>query len=229
MGKASRLARRQGFGRPVRTYRQAFPLWFHLLFVAMIVIIVGATAVNQNLGIGTKVWGASIPLVLLVVVWWLLCDVRLVLCEAGLIVGRFFPGMSPYVIPYRALEPRGMTCVSNVGRLSAVTGRSYGSTLFYLPQSGRGLVFDGPLPAQARSRSSVVAHGFDTSADTVRGGKLWAFAYRGRPEELIATLQQGLVAQQVPHAEQLAQVALPERGTGANRAEARSRINGFAH
>lgn len=211
MGKAARLARRQGFGRPVRTYRQAFPLWFTLLFVGMIVIIVGATALNPNLGIGTKVVGASVPLVLLAIAWWLLCDVRLVLCEGGLLIGRFFPFLAPYAIGYRAIEPRGVTCVSDVGRLPRVTGRTYGSTLFHFPQSRRGIVLDGPLPAQARVRGGAVSQVLDTGADTVRGGKLWAFAYRGAPEQLVSALQQGMLAQQVPHAQLLPQAALPER------------------
>ena len=65
MGKASRLAAGQGLGRPVRTYRQVFPLWFPMLFVAMVVVIAGATAVNPNLGIGVKLAGAAVPLLAL--------------------------------------------------------------------------------------------------------------------------------------------------------------------
>lgn len=228
MGKASRIASRHVLGRVVRTYRMAVPVWFHLLFAAMLVLIVGATALNPNLGIGVKLAGVAVPLVVLAMLWGLISDVRMVLCEGGMVVGRFFPLLSPYAIDYRALEPRGVTCVSDVGRFSAVSGRSFGSTLFYFPQSRCGLVLDGPLPAQARTRTSSIAQAFDTSADTVRGGKLWAFAYRGRPEELIDVLGRGLAARQVPYAQEFARTALPERSVGSGREEARSRINGFA-
>lgn len=211
MGRAARIAQTQGLGRPVRTYRQAFPLWFPALFVVMAVVIVGATALNPTLGVGVKAAGAAVPLVALGVIWWVIADVRLVLCEGGILVGRFFPLLTPYAFPYRAIEPRGVTCVSDVGRLPSATGRTYGSTLFHLPQSRRGLVLDGPLPAQARVRGGAVSQVMDTGADTVRGGKLWAFAYRGAPEELVSTLQRGMLAQQVPHAEALPRIALPER------------------
>ena len=221
MSKAARISGRAGLGRPVRTYRQAFPLWFHLLFAVMIVVIIGATALNPNLGIGVKAAGAAVPLVVLGLIWWVICDVRMVLCEGGLLVGRFFPLLTPYAIPYRAIEPRGVTCVSDLGRLPSVTGRTYGSTLFHFPQSRRGLVLDGPLPAQARLRGGAVSQVMDTGADTVRGGKLWAVAYRGAPEELVATLQRGMLAQQVPYAEALPGAALPERAVAAG-------VNGLA-
>lgn len=228
MGKAARIARRHGLGGVVRTYRQALPFWFHPLFAGIIVVILGALALNQNLGIGTKIAGASVPVLFTLVVWWLLADVRMVLCEGGILIGRFFPLLSPYVIAYRAIEPRGVTCVSDVGKLPVATGHSFGSTLFYFLQSGRGLVFDGPPAAQARTRSAVLAPMLDSAVDTVRGGKLWAFAYRGAPEELVSHLQQGMRSQRVPYADALPGCALPERPIGTDPSEARSRINGLA-
>ena len=63
MGRAARIAQTQGLGRPVRTYRQAFQLWFPALFVVMAVVIVGATALNPDLGTGVKAAGAAVPLV----------------------------------------------------------------------------------------------------------------------------------------------------------------------
>ena len=206
MGRAARIAQTQGLGRPVRTYRQAFPLWFPALFVVMAVVIVGATALNPDLGTGVKAAGAAVPLVVLGVIWWVITDVRMVLCEGGILMGSFAPLLSPYAIPYRQIEPHGVTCVSDVGRLPSVTGRTYGSSLFHFPQSRRGLVLAGPPPAQARSRGVAASQVSGTGA-----GTLWAFAYRGAPEELISLLQQGMLAQHVPHAEMLPQIALPER------------------
>lgn len=116
MGRAARIAQTQGLGRPVRTYRQAFPLWFPALFVVMAVVIVGATELNPDLGIGVKAAGAAVPLVVLGVIWWVITDVRMVLCEGGILMGRFAPLLSPYAIPYRQIEPHGVTCVSDVGR-----------------------------------------------------------------------------------------------------------------
>lgn len=108
--------------------------------------------------------------------------------------------------PYRAIEPRGETCVSDVGRLPRVTGRTYGSTLFHVPQSRRGIVLDSLLPAQARVRGAPSPR----SWGQVRGGNLWASAYRGVPEQLVSALQQGMLSQEVPHAQLLPQAALPE-------------------
>lgn len=228
MSKAARLARRHGLGPPVRTYRQSFPLWWHLLWIAMALVILVSVGVNQNLDGLTKAWGAAIPLLVGLVLWWLLTDVRLVLCEGGVVIGRFFPLLSPSVIPYGAIEPRGVTCVSDVGRFSKVSGREFGSTLFSFPQSRRGLLFDGPPAKAVRRRSGALASMFDSPPDTVRGGKLWAFAYRGRPEDLLAVMHRGMVGVGVPFAEALPGAALPERGVGASRDEARARINGFA-
>lgn len=129
---------------------------------------------------------------------------------------------------YRDLEPRGVTCVSDVGRMSQATGRGFGSTLFYFPQSRRGIIVDGPTAPQARPREAPLASMFDSAPDTVRGGKLWAFAYRGDPQELVGLLQQGFVAARHPHARAVAQVALPERSVGTSKEEARTRINGYA-
>lgn len=228
MGKAARIARRHGLGGVVRTYRQAFPLWFHPLFAGIIVVILGALALNQDLEIGTRIAGASVPVLFTLVVWWFLADVRMVLCEGGILIGRFFPLMAPYAIPYRAIEPRGVTCVSDVGRLPVATGRTFGSTLFHVAHSRRGIVLDGPPATQARTRSAVMAQVFDSSAaDTVRGGTLWAFAYRGAPEQLASLLQQGLRAQGVPFADALPSAALPERQIGTDRSQARRRINGL--
>lgn len=228
MGKAARIARRRGLGRPLHSYRQAFPPWWHLLFVGIVLVIVAAVSLNQTVPVAGKIAGISVPLLATGIAWWVLTDVRLVLCEGGLLIGRFFPGMPPFAIPYRAIEPRGVTCVEDIGRFSRATGRSYGSTLFYFPQSRRGILVDGPTAAQAREGSSLGGGMFDTAADTVRGGKIWAFAYSGRPEVITAQLQQGLAAQGVPYAEALQSVALPERSVGASPQEARERINGLA-
>lgn len=124
MGKAARLARRHALGRPLRTYRQAFPLWWHLLWIAMALVILVAVGVNQNLNLLTKAWGAAIPLLVGLVLWWLLSDVRMVLCEGGLLIGRFFPLLRPSAIPYGMVEPRGVTCVQDVGRFSKCPGAS---------------------------------------------------------------------------------------------------------
>lgn len=144
MGRAARIARRHGLGGVVRTYRQALPFWFHPLSLGIIVVILGALALNQDLGIGAKIAGASVPVLFTLIAWWMLADVRMVLCEGGIVIGRFFPLLAPYVVPYGAIEPRGVTCVSDVGRLRVATGRSYGSTLFHFAHSRRGVVFDGP-------------------------------------------------------------------------------------
>lgn len=228
MGRAARIARRHGLGGVVRTYRQALPFWFHPLFLGIIVVILGALALNQDLGIGAKIAGASVPVLFTLIAWWMLADVRMVLCEGGIVIGRFFPLLAPYVVPYGAIEPRGVTCVSDVGRLRVATGRSYGSTLFHFAHSRRGVVFDGPPAARARTRNVLLASSFDTAADTVRGGTLWAFAYRGSPDQLIAHLQNGLRAQGVPFADALPATALPERQIGTDPSEARTSINGLA-
>ncbi|EWS82434.1 hypothetical protein BF93_10485 [Brachybacterium phenoliresistens] len=85
------------------------------------------------------------------------------------------------------------------------------------------------LATRREAEGSALGGGmFDTAADTVRGGKMWAFAYSGHPEVITAQLQQGLAAQGVPHAEALQGVALPERSVGASPQGARARINGLA-
>ncbi|UEJ83851.1 hypothetical protein Bra3105_05930 [Brachybacterium halotolerans subsp. kimchii] len=221
--KATRVSHRAGLGRPLRTVHQAWPLWWWLLWIGILVVILGAVSVNPNLGAGTKVAGASAPVLATLVAGWLLSDKRLVVCEGGLLIGGFFPFRLPFAIRWQEIEPRGVTSVSDIGRLASVTGRSQGSTLFLLPQSRAGILLDGPLAPRARLRGDGSIGAFDTAPDTVRGGKLWAFAHRMPPEQLVHLLTERLSAASVPHAASLPDAALPPRSIARG-----GRINGLA-
>lgn len=70
MGKAARIARRSGLGRPARTYRQVFPVWWYLLLLGAAMVCIVAVAANQNLGWGTKLAGLSVPLLFLLPTGW---------------------------------------------------------------------------------------------------------------------------------------------------------------
>lgn len=194
----------------------------------MALVCILAVSVNSTLSVGVKLVGLAVPFVIGAILCWMISDRRLVICEGGVIVGGFFPGLAPFAMPHAAIEPRGVTCVSDVGRLVRLTGEQFGSTLLCFPQSRRGIVFDGPFAGDVRIRRALLADAMDSRVpNTVRGGKLWAVATTGSAERLVATWQQAMIAAGVSAAEQMAAVALPERSVGSTPQEAAQRVNGF--
>ncbi|MFC0672734.1 hypothetical protein [Brachybacterium hainanense] len=206
MSSAARHARAHDLGRVLRVYRMARPLPSFVLELGIAAAI--GLGIHLLSGLLLPAVGAGLLVLLLVEV---LGDVRLVVCERGLLIGRLLPGCSPYRLRYSEIDPRGVACVRDVGRCARATGRSYGSTLFSPRGSRRGVLLDGPVAAAARTRSFSVASLFDTPPDTGRGGKIWAFAYAGRPEALIDLLGEAMLAAGRADAAALRESALPER------------------
>jgi len=154
---------------------------------------------------------------------------RLLVCERGLILGSFAPGMRPYVARYDQIVPGSLVPVTGARRYAKETeqrGLSF-STVRRSGWTRQGIHFVGPSPRDARRHRAKIGMVLDPPPLTFDGRWAW-FAGTGttQPQRVTATIAQAAGA---AGAIQLAQAtaAAPVRELSGNPVDAPQHLPGF--
>lgn len=152
MGRTRWLCRKYPnvLGRPVRTFRQAFPLWMHLLFLGLWLLIMAFAGYNP---LTSGSWGVAAAVTLGVYgIFYVVADYRLVVCERGIIIGHFLSRRFCEVMAYPEISPRTVRQWTNCGRALSKTVFGPWHPIWYaLLGSRKGITFVGPLMDSAGS------------------------------------------------------------------------------
>ncbi|MCB7135734.1 hypothetical protein [Cellulosimicrobium marinum] len=141
---------------------------------------------------------------------WFIGSEKVLVLENGLVVGSFAPFLRPYVVPFGEVDAWSVQAVDRFARLGRMAaGQGLSSTGRGALWSRSAVVFVGPSAVVARRHRARVAGTLDVPEPSVRGGTLWWFATRGRPDRLVHALAAAMVAAGVPGGDGVAARALP--------------------
>ena len=172
----------------------------------------------------TVVFGVLLGLALLYV-----GNERLLVCERGLIIGSFAPGLRPYVIRYDQIVPGSVVPVTGAGRYTKETdpGGPPQSTVRRSAWTRQGVHLVGPSPKDARRHRGRFAKVLDPRPLTFDGRWAW-FAGTGStaPEHVTVAIARAAGA---AGAVELAQAtaSAPVRELSGNPADAARHLPGF--
>ncbi|MCM3662376.1 hypothetical protein M3148_15455 [Georgenia satyanarayanai] len=199
------------------------------IFVAVWLLFSGLTLINP----GETLLLAVAPTVtfafLLAVALLYVGHERLLVCERGLVIGSFAPGLRPYVLRYDQIVPGSVVPVTGARRYARETGPGgpAQSTVRRNAWTRQGLHLVGPSPKAARRHRARFAALQDPPPRSVDGRWVW-FAGTGStpPEQVTAQIARAAGA---AGAVQLAQAtaAAPVRELSGNPADAARQLPGF--
>ncbi|MFC8922858.1 hypothetical protein [Cellulosimicrobium sp. NPDC057127] len=176
-------------------------------------VVILAFTVGVVLGNGDVVDALAVApawVAIAAVILWFIGSEKMLVLERGVVVGSFAPFLRPYVVPFAEIDAWSVGAVDKVVRLGRMTASqgvsSTGRTALW---SRYAVVFVGPSAVVARRHRAHVAGVLDVSERTIRGGTLWWFATRGRPDRLVHALAGALLAAGVPGADGVVARALP--------------------
>ena len=198
-------------------------------FVALWLLFSGLTLVNPGettlLAVAPTVTFAILFSVALLYVG----NERLLVCERGLIIGSFAPGVRPYVVRYDQIVPGSVVPVTGARRYARETGSGglAQSTVRRNVWTRQGVHLVGPSPKVARRHRARFATVQDPPPRSVDGRWVW-FAGTGStpPEQVTAQIAQ---AAGVSGAVELAQTtaSAPVRELSGDPADASRHLPGL--
>lgn len=154
---------------------------------------------------------------------------RLVVCERGLLIGSFAPGLRPYVIRYDQIVPGSVVPVTRARRYAKETeqGELPFSTVRITPWSRQAVYLVGPSPRDARRHRAKFAQTLDPPPLTFDGRWTW-FTGIGPtpPEQVTARIAQAASAAGAVQLAQATAAATVRELTG-NPADAPRQLPGF--
>ncbi|AXK46144.1 hypothetical protein [Brachybacterium saurashtrense] len=154
---------------------------------------------------------------------------RLIVCERGLVLGSFAPGLRPSVIRYEQIVPGSLVPVTGARRYAAETGTGGypQSTVRRSAWTRQGVHFVGPSPKEARRHRALLAPLQDPPPRSIDGRWVW-FAGTGAtpPAQVTALIARAAGA---AGAVELARAtaAAPERALTGRPADASAHLPGL--
>lgn len=120
MFKAARLSRQfpEVLGRKITSRRQTFPMWIKGAFVLVWLIVAGAMMFNDQM---ERAPYLVATVILLLLAYAVVTQVRIVLFEHGFAFGWWFPLVRPRVIAYRELDASSVRVYTNIGAILSRT------------------------------------------------------------------------------------------------------------
>lgn len=199
------------------------------VFVAVWLLFSGLTLVDPGETPLLAVAPVVVFAILFAVALLYIGNERLLVCERGLVIGSFAPGLRPYVVRYDQIVPGSVVPVTGARRYAKETdqGQLPFSIVRINPRTQRGVHLVGPSPRDARRHRAKFAMTLDPPPLTFDGRWAW-FAGTGPtpPEQVTAQIARAAAA---AGAVQLAQAtaAAPVRELSGNAADAPRHLPGF--
>lgn len=199
------------------------------VFVATWLLLSGLTLVNPGETVLLALAPTAVFAVLVALALLYVGNERLVVCERGLLVGSFAPGLRPYVIRYDQIVPGSVVPVTGARRYAKQTGGGglAQSTVRRSAWTRQGVHLVGPSPKVARRHRARFARLQDPPPRSVDGRWIW-FAGTGStpPGQVAAQIAKAAGA---VGADQLARAtaAAPVRELTGNPADAARQLPGF--
>lgn len=174
-------------GAVVAGYRDRPPVLVIGAFVALWLLFSGLTLINP----GETILLAMAPTVIFAILFWVTLlyvgNERLLVCERGLVIGSFAPGLRPYVVRYDQIVPGSVVPVTGARQYAGETGSgSLGqSTVRRNAWTRQGVHLVGPSPKVARRHRARFATVLDPPPRSVDGRWVWFVGTGSTPPEQV--------------------------------------------